>query len=138
MRLSHRPKIMVAGGSGKAPILAMLKDLAGAGNRHEVTFFYGARTDRDLFLLEELDGLVKDNSWLTFVPALSEPQENSGPWNGETGLITEVLARRLPSTKGMEAYLCGPAGMINAAIDVLNTSGCKGRHIHFDRFVPSD
>jgi ferredoxin-NADP reductase len=37
----------------------------------------------------------------------------------------------------MEAYLCGPAGMIDAAIDVLNARGCKVRHIYFDRFVPS-
>jgi len=137
VRLSHRPMIMIAGGSGKAPILAMLKDLAVQGNRREVTFFYGARTDRDLFLLDELDDLVKEHPWLTFVPALSEPQRNSGRWDGETGLITEVLARHLPSTKGREAYLCGPPAMIDAAIDVLKASGCKERHIYFDRFVPS-
>jgi len=136
-RLSHRPMVMVAGGSGKAPILAMLKDLAATGNRRAVTFFYGARTDRDLFLLAELDELVSDNPWLTFIPALSEPQGNNGPWHGEVGLVTEVLARRLPSTKGMEAYLCGPPGMVDAVIDVLNASGCKERHIYFDRFVPS-
>jgi NAD(P)H-flavin reductase/ferredoxin len=136
-RLSHRPMIMVAGGSGKAPILAMLKDLAATGNRRDVTFFYGARTDRDLFLRTDLDELVSANPWLTFVPALSEPQGNSGPWPGETGLVTDVLARRLPSTRGMEAYLCGPPGMVDAAIEVLSASGCKQRHIYVDRFVPS-
>ncbi|WP_246000310.1 2Fe-2S iron-sulfur cluster binding domain-containing protein [Nocardioides pocheonensis] len=136
VQLSHRPMVMIAGGSGMAPILAMLRDLAATGNRREVTFLYGARTARDLFLVEVLQDLARQNEWLTFIPALSEP--NGDPaWNGETGLITEVLARHLPSTTGWEAYLCGPPLMIDAAVEVLTTSGCKDRHIHFDRFVPS-
>ena len=52
-------------------------------------------------------------------------------------VVTEVLARHLPSTRGTEAYLCGPPVMIDAAIDVLKSTGCKERHIYFDRFVPS-
>jgi len=136
VRLSHRPMVMVAGGSGMAPILAMLEDLAATGNRREVTFFYGARSRRDLFMLRELGALEAAHDWLTFIPALSEPGADDG-WDGETGLITEVLARRRPSTTGMEAYLCGPPPMIDAAIDVLRSTGCKERHIYFDRFVPS-
>jgi NAD(P)H-flavin reductase/ferredoxin len=137
VRLSHRPMVMVAGGSGMAPVRAMLQDLAAARNRRDVTFFYGARSRRDLFLLDELNGLAAAHDWLTFVPALSEPGPGSGGWRGETGLITEVLARHLPSTRGMEAYLCGPPPMIDAAIEVLRSTGCKERHIVFDRFVPS-
>lgn len=136
VRLSHRPMVMVAGGSGMAPVLSMLKDLADTGNRREVTFLYGARARRDLFLLDELDALAAEHDWLTFVPALSEPSDGDG-WEGETGLITEVLARRHPATRGMEAYLCGPPPMIDAAIEVLKSTGCKERHIYFDRFVPS-
>jgi len=135
VRLSHRPMIMVAGGSGMAPILAMLRDLASTPNRRQVTFFYGARTRDDLFLITELRELVAVHEWLTFVPALSEAAVPG--WDGETGLITDVLARHLPSTRGMEAYLCGPPPMIDAAIDALKTAGCKERHIYFDRFVPS-
>jgi NAD(P)H-flavin reductase/ferredoxin len=136
VRLSHRPMVMVAGGSGMAPVLAMLKDLAAAGNRRAVTFFYGARTRRDLFLLDELNALAAQHDWLTFVPVLSEPSADDG-WAGETGLVTEALARRYPSTRGIEAYLCGPPPMIDAAIEVLKSTGCKERHIYFDRFVPS-
>jgi alkene monooxygenase reductase len=137
VRLSHRPMIMVAGGSGMAPILAMLKDLAATPNRREVIFFYGARSRRDLFLVDELTRLASMHDWLRFVPALSEPGAADGDWAGEAGLITEVLARYLPSTRGMEAYLCGPPPMIDAAVDVLKSTGCKERHIFFDRFVPS-
>jgi NAD(P)H-flavin reductase len=137
VRLSHRPMIMVAGGSGMAPILAMLHDLVAAQNRREVIFFYGARRRGDLFLVAELTDLARRHDWLTFVPALSEPAPADGEWTGETGLITEVLARRLPSTRGTEAYLCGPPPMIDAAVSVLQATGCKERHIYFDRFVPS-
>lgn len=137
VRLSHRPMIMVAGGSGMAPILGILRDLVAARNRREVIFFYGARSRRDLFLVHELAGLAGLHDWFKFVPALSEPHAADGDWDGDTGLVTEVLARRLPSTRGMEAYLCGPPPMIDAAIDVLKSTGCKERHIYFDRFVPS-
>jgi alkene monooxygenase reductase len=137
VRLSHRPMIMVAGGSGMAPIRAILQDLAETGNRRDVTFFYGARSRRDLFLLDELNVLAAAHDWFTFVPALSEPGADGSDWDGESGLITEVLARHFPSTRGMEAYLCGPPPMIDAAIDVLGSTGCKERHIFFDRFVPS-
>jgi len=130
-RLSHRPMVMVAGGSGLAPIRSMLTDLAATGNRREVMFFYGARTRDDLILVDELDALAAANPWLTFVPASSQP------WSGETGLVTDVLARRLPSTAGWEAYVCGPVGMVDATIDVLIATGCKQRHIYVDRFVPS-
>lgn len=128
--------IMVAGGSGMAPILGILRDLVAARNRREVIFFYGARSRRDLFLVHELAGLGR-HDWFQFVPALSEPHAADGDWEGDTGLVTEVLARRFPSTRGMEAYLCGPPPMIDAAIDVLKSTGCKERHIFFDRFVPS-
>lgn len=137
VRLSHRSMIMLAGGSGMAPVLAMLRDLVATRNRREVIFFYGARGRRDLFLVNELADLARGHDWFTFVPALSEPDAADGDWAGDTGLITEVLARHRPSTKGMEAYLCGPPPMIDAAIDVLKATGCKERHIYFDRFVPS-
>jgi len=114
-----------------------LRELAATGTRREVTFFYGARTARDLFLIEELDKLAEQHDWFTFIPALNDPSVDGAAWEGETGLITEVLVRHFPSTVGREAYLCGPPPMIDAAVEVLKSSGCKQRHIHFDRFVPS-
>jgi NAD(P)H-flavin reductase/ferredoxin len=137
VRLSHRPMVMIAGGSGMAPILSILNDLVETGVKRPVTFFYGARSDRDLFLLEELNALAAQYDWFTFVPALSEPHGNQGEWSGETGMVTEALGRLVPATKGYEGYLCGPPPMIDAAIDVLVDSGCKERHVYFDRFVPS-
>jgi NAD(P)H-flavin reductase/ferredoxin len=135
VRLSHRPMVLVAGGSGVAPIRSMLTDLAETGNRREVTCFYGARTVADLVQHDELVDLAARHAWLTYVPAVTTAA--AGLWSGDVGLVTDVLARRLPATSGREAYLCGPPGMVDAAIEVLTSSGCKPRHIYVDRFVPS-
>lgn len=138
VRLSYRKMIMIAGGSGLGPIRAMLYDLIAKENQRDVTFLYGARTDRDLCLHAELAGLAEAHPWLRYVPVLSEPERNLGEWEGETGLVTEAVARIVPGTlRAYDAYLCGPPPMIDAGIDVLKDAGCKPRHIHFDRFVPS-
>jgi NAD(P)H-flavin reductase len=137
VRWSHRPMVMIAGGSGMAPILAILRDLIATRNKRSVLFLYGARSGRDLILTKELEAIAAEHEWFTYVPALSEPTEYDKDWEGETGLVTEVLERRLPSMRGYEAYMCGPPPMIDAAIGVLESSGVKPRHIYFDRFVPS-
>lgn len=136
VRLSHRPMIMVAGGSGMGPIRAMVHELVAKQNERKVVFFYGARTDRDLFLVDEFREIESQNGWFEFVPVLSEA-ERCEKWDGETGLVTEAVARRFDNFRGHEGYLCGPPAMIDAAIELLTGSGCKSRHIFFDRFVPS-
>lgn len=136
-RWSHRPMIMIAGGSGMAPILAILKDLAANRNKREVLFIYGARQYRDLILTDELEKLAAEHDWFTYLPTLSEHDASDLTWGGELGLVTEALCRRLPSTEGYEAYLCGPPPMIDAAIGILESGGCKPKYIFFDRFVPS-
>ena len=137
VRWSHRPIVIIAGGSGMAPVLAILKDLAAIGNKRSVLFLYGARAGRDLILTAELEAMAAEHAWLTYVPALSEPTADDAGWAGETGLVTDVLTRRLPSMRGYEAYMCGPPPMIDAAIAILENAGVKQRHIYFDRFVPS-
>ena len=137
VRWSHRPMVMVAGGSGMAPVLAVLKDLVAIRNKRPVLFLYGARAGRDLILDRELTAMAAELPWFTYVPALSEPGTEDAGWSGETGLVTDVLRRLLPSPRGYEAYMCGPPPMIDAAITVLEAGGVKPRHIYFDRFVPS-
>ncbi|HEX2687556.1 MAG TPA: 2Fe-2S iron-sulfur cluster binding domain-containing protein [Kofleriaceae bacterium] len=136
VRLSHRPLVMVAGGSGIGPIRSMLRVLCRTGNTRRVTLCYGARRARDLLFVDELRAIEQAHDWFTFVPALSEP-EPGVTWDGETGLIAEVVGRVFPSLRGTEGYLCGPPTMVDAALETLVAAGCKERHIYFDRFVPS-
>ena len=106
IRLSHRNIIMVAGGSGLAPLLSMLYQLAEKGNERPVQFFFGARTDDDLYYIKEIEAVQQHMPALEFIPVLSE----SWPcdWRGETGLVTEAISRYRDSFKNYDAYLCGP------------------------------
>ena len=118
-----------------APIISMLTDLAEKGNTRQVTFFFGARRAKDLYFQDRIQTLKSAMPVLKTVFALSE--EESPGWEGETGLVTEVLARQMPSLKGYDAYLCGPPGMIEAAVPLLIERGVRERNIYLDAFVPS-
>jgi Na+-transporting NADH:ubiquinone oxidoreductase subunit F len=68
-----------------------------------------------------------------FVPALSEPLPED-KWEGEVGLITEVVRRGVKNASESEAYLCGSPGMIDACIKVLKELGVPDERIYFDKF----
>ncbi len=130
----HAPIVMIAGGSGMAPILALLRSLAAEGSERPVTFFYGARRHEDLICSGAIDEVGKALGSFSYVPALSEPVAE-GAWLGETGLVTEVIDRLSGNLRAAEAYLCGPPGMIDAAIEVLKAHGMFASRIRYDKFV---
>lgn len=134
LRPTEAPVIFIAGGSGMAPIWSMLRDMKEKGSTRKALYFFGAQTRRDLFLVDELKQLEKELPGFSFIPALSgEPQENG--WSGDTGLITDVVARRVPDASRYEAYLCGSPGMIDACIKVLTAAGMPEEKIFYDKFA---
>ena len=116
------PMLFIAGGSGMAPVWSVLQDLQEKNCRRRIQYFFGALTQRDLFLTSELYKLEKELPAFKFTPALSNEPADSG-WQGERGLITDVVGRRIPECSGYEAYLCGSPGMINACIAMLRRAG---------------
>lgn len=134
LRDSEREALFIAGGSGMAPILSLLRDMAEKQTQRRVTYCYGARSCRDLFQLDELFGFAQRLSNFRFIPALSEPLADD-EWNGEVGLITDVVKRHMPSFAGMEAYMCGPTVMIDAALALLARGGMPESNIFYDKFV---
>ncbi len=129
-----RPCLFVAGGSGMAPIWSMLRDMRENNNRRPVSYFFGALTQADLFYVDDLRQLERDTDWFRFIPALSnEPPESD--WEGERGLITDVITRHRPETAGDEAYLCGSPGMIDAAVRVLTAGGMPENQVFYDKFA---
>ena len=134
LRDSERNIVFVAGGSGNAPIKAILSSMIEKGINRKATYFFGARSKRDLFLVEEMRELEKKLPQFTYVPALSEPLPED-KWEGETGLITDVLSRFMKSGDNVEAYLCGSPGMINACIKVFQDKGVPENLIYFDKFA---
>ena len=134
---SNSEIVCIGGGSGMAPIWSLLNSMAERGIERKATYYYGARTLKDLFYLDRLQQLEERLPGFRFVPALSmaTPEDE---WDGETGLITEVLGRNLEAgQKQMQAYLCGPPPMIDAAIPVLVSKGIGEDRIFFDKFTPT-
>jgi len=131
---TDREMVWIAGGSGMAPFLSFLPHLRERGSTRRCTFFFGAAQRRDLLLLDRLRAAEKERPWFRFVPALSRPAEGDA-WDGERGLITEVVARHLADTTvEREAYLCGSAGMIGASLKVLQAKGIPESRIYYDKF----
>ncbi|HEY9054731.1 MAG TPA: 2Fe-2S iron-sulfur cluster binding domain-containing protein [Rectinemataceae bacterium] len=132
--------ICVAGGSGMAPLKSMIHHMheTGAFPEKEIWYFFGARSARDMFYLDELGSLSATWPRFHFVPALSEPKPED-KWEGEVGLVTDVLDRylkdRIPKNKGLEGYLCGSPGMINACVNVMKKNGIGEDKIYFDKFA---
>jgi len=124
---SPRRLLFIGGGAGMAPILSLLRALEQTRSERAATYYYGARTEADLFHLDELSGLPG-----AFVPALSE--ESNG-WNGEAGLITDVVERLEDDITEVDAYVCGPPPMVEAAIALLEAKGVPEAHIYYDKFT---
>lgn len=134
IHLSHRDVLMIAGGSGLAPLLSMLRDLAHRGFDRPVTLFFGARTPEDLYLTEEIRAAGSRLGGFEFVPVLSEAWP--ADWSGPTGLVTDAV-RRWRAELAHDVYLCGPPPMIDAAVPVLTAAGVRPRNIYFDAFAPA-
>jgi propane monooxygenase reductase subunit len=126
--------IFIGGGAGMAPIWSLLNSMAESNVQRRATYYYGARTRKDLFHLEEMEALGKRLDHFKFVPALSEAADGDD-WDGEAGLITEVVDRLEGDLSDHEAYLCGPPPMIDAAVETLQAKGCGEARIFFDKFT---
>jgi propane monooxygenase reductase subunit len=131
---SPRRLLFIGGGAGMAPILCLLRAMREAGVERPAVYYYGARRPTDLFHQEQLEELVRELPDFAFVPALSEPVEDDG-WSGETGLITDVVERLEDDLAEVDAYLCGPPPMVDAAIALLEAKGVPEAHIYYDKFT---
>jgi len=130
---STRPIIMIAGGSGKAPIRSILFRLMDQKMPRKATYFFGARTKKDLYYTKEFKDIEKKYPNFKYVPALSTPLPEDA-WDLDIGLITDVVRSHTEDLSGHEAYLCGSPGMIDACIKVLKEKGMPEEYIYFDKF----
>jgi propane monooxygenase reductase subunit len=126
--------VFVAGGAGLAPVLGLLRSMAERGVERRAVFYYGGRQRRDLCFEEELRALEEKLPGFRYVPALSEPADDD-EWDGEVGLITDVVQRCEPDLAGRDAYVCGPPPMVDAAIPMLTQQGVLEANIFYDRFT---
>lgn len=143
LRDTDRPILMVAGGSGMGPVLALLRQLGRDGSSRTVRFFYGARTLDDLFYIDEIEQLGARLGDFAFFPVLSEAGEDAA-WDREIevgrGFVHEAVDAHLRET-GLdepELYTCGPPPMIDALVDeVAEAHGIGEDSIFYDKFTVS-
>jgi propane monooxygenase reductase subunit len=126
--------LFVGGGAGMAPILSVLRSLAERGSTRKATYYYGARRRRDLCFEKDLYALEESLPNFRYVPALSEPDDEDA-WDGEIGLITDVVKRNEADLTGVDAYVCGPPPMVEAAMSMLTSLGTSEKHIYYDKFT---
>ena len=132
----HRPAICVAGGTGLAPVKAMIEDELQKKSGRRIRLLYGARRRKDLYDIGLLDAWAARPGDFSYAIALSAEPEGSD-WAGPRGTVTGLLAETVYDGFGAEAFLCGPPAMIDAAMPVLEDIGLEPDDIHADRFSPA-
>jgi propane monooxygenase reductase subunit len=143
LRRGDQPVLMVAGGSGMAPILSLLRKLSGEGSDRMVRFFYGARRARDLFYTDLVQELGATLSGFAFTPVLSDAEPDD-EWEGDLplglGFVHEVADKYLSSGEmsDPEVYMCGPPPMIDAMVELLTERhGVDEQQVFHDKFTTS-
>ncbi len=135
MQLRNRNKdvVMVAEGSGLAPIKALLHKLFKEDFSKNVWLFYGARSVRDLYLTNEWVKLANEHSNFHIISALSN-RDAAEPWDGEEGFIADVVTRHFDALHDTDAYLSGPPVMIQTTLQSLYKLGVRSSNIFYDEF----
>jgi ferredoxin-NADP reductase/ferredoxin len=121
LRRGDAPILMVAGGSGMAPVLGVLRQLAAEGCQRPVRFFYGARAERDLFMLEEIGALGRRLGDFRFTPVTGR-------------FVHEAIGEELHAP---DVYMCGPPPMLEAVEQLLIGRGVDPARVFQDRFTTS-
>ncbi|MEM6605069.1 MAG: NADH:ubiquinone reductase (Na(+)-transporting) subunit F [Pseudomonadota bacterium] len=130
--------VFIGGGAGMAPMRSHIFDqLRRIGTDRKISFWYGARSLREMFYQEEYDQLAADNDNFEWHVALSDPQPEDD-WDGLTGFIHNVLYEQYlkdhPAPEDCEYYMCGPPMMNQAVIKMLTDLGVEPENIMLDDF----
>ena len=130
--------VFIGGGAGMAPMRSHIFDqLKRLGSDRKISFWYGARSLREAFYVEEYDKLQEENDNFEWHLALSDPQPEDN-WEGDTGFIHNVLLENYlkshPAPEDCEYYMCGPPMMNAACIDMLINMGVERENILLDDF----
>jgi len=121
--------VFIAGGTGLAPILAILRALAESAPDTQAKVVFGVGDETDLFYTDELTSLRQKLPNLEVVITVERP----GPrWSGTVGRTTDHLG---PTDATSAYYLCGPPGMVGTAEEILIGNGVVREHIHTERFL---
>lgn len=132
-RDSDREILMVATGTGLAPIMSILRYMRREQITRKATLFFGTRIEEDLYCVEELKNLEKELSNFTYIPTLSRLPDSS-TWDGERGRVTSLIEKRIREGADLDVYICGNAEMVESCLTMLKEKGIPEKQIYFDKF----
>lgn len=128
-----QPIIMVAGGTGFAPIKGLIEDALEADYKQAITLYWGARSEQDLYMNALAQRWEKEVPGFRYIPVLSELGASSD-WKGETGFVHEAIARQQTDFSQYSVYASGPPVMIEALKQVLPEKGLNEDCFYTDAF----
>ncbi|HET7395383.1 MAG TPA: CDP-6-deoxy-delta-3,4-glucoseen reductase [Gammaproteobacteria bacterium] len=131
---STRPILMIAGGTGFAPIKSMLRHIREHRSEpRRIVFYWGARARRDLYADPWLREQAASQPDFSYIPVLSEPAPEDA-WTGRSGFVHEAVLADHPDLSGFDIYLSGPPPMVEAARQRFPAQGAAFRHLFSDAF----
>lgn len=130
---SDKPVILMAAGTGFAPIKAIVEQSIAEGGKRPLHLYWGARTRADLYLHDLALGWAAEHAHIRYTPVLSRPGSGDA-WEGRTGYVQEAVAADWPELSGFEVYGSGPPRMIEAAKGVLASRGLPADAFFYDAF----
>jgi ferredoxin-NAD(P)+ reductase (naphthalene dioxygenase ferredoxin-specific) len=132
LRRKHEgPMLCVAGGTGLAPILSILRSAVAEGMRNPIHLYFGVRSPRDVYGLAWLEQLQREHPALTVHVVVTS---GGDPAVQRCGLVTQAIEEDLGDLAGWRAYLCGSPPMVEAATLVARQKGIAAEHIYADAF----
>jgi Na+-transporting NADH:ubiquinone oxidoreductase subunit F len=130
---SEKDILLIATGSGLAPLLSILHQIEKEKIDRKTTLFFGARRVKDLLYYDELKAFEKRLPDLTFMPTLSRSKEEDR-WQGEKGRVTDLIEKYIPENADVEVYICGSPVMVESCEEILKKKGISEDNIFYDKF----
>ncbi|MEE2999761.1 MAG: 2Fe-2S iron-sulfur cluster-binding protein [Pseudomonadota bacterium] len=132
LRENHKgPIIAIAGGSGLAPIKSIIERSLKVTPKRPIELYFGARSERDLYLEKMYTTLAESLETFKFIPVLSEP---GGKTKYRTGFLNHAISEDLHDRNGSKAYIAGPPIMVESVLEELNKTGISRQDCHADAF----
>jgi len=130
---STGPAILVAGGTGFAPMQSIIEHAIARGLERPLHLFWGVRAKRDLYRAERAEAWARDHPQIEFTPVLSDPAAEDD-WQGATGFVHEAVVAAYPDLSAHEVYMSGPPPMIDAGRAAFRAAGLASGALFFDSF----
>ncbi len=133
LREAQRPALLLAGGTGLAPILSILRTMAAESSTRSVHLVYGASTDDDVVQLDELADLASSLDAFTWDHCVSDPSSTAA----NKGYVTALLTDEHLNGGDVAVYLCGPPPMVEAVRTHFTEAGIEPTGFYYEKFAPS-